>query len=303
MLDFSKFKHRHLRCAGLGEVLFDVYPSGEAKIGGAPANFAFHCKQLGLDAVVISSVGRDELGFAARDLLAAKFLPALLPDNDRPTATVQVSLAAEGVPAYTFAADTAFDHLPLTELMLKTAAKLDMVCFGSLAQRSVPSHQTILALLRALPAGALKVFDVNLRGSYYSKATIENSLAYTDILKCNENELPVLCEFAGVPEKKPEAYYAYLAGRGVAGFIFTEGPLQSTLFLNGERSVEPTPKIRAEDTVGAGDAFTAAAVTMLMRGMSLAGAHKFAAEVASYVCTRPGGMPELPPELLEKAGA
>lgn len=300
MLDFSKFKNRRLRGAGIGEVLFDVYPTGP-KLGGAPANFAFHCKELGVDALMISSVGRDELGFAARDLLAAEFLPALLPDNDHPTATVQVSMSSGGIPDYTFAADTAFDHLPLTDLMLQTAKRLDMVCFGSLAQRSAPSHQTIQALLAALPAGALRVFDVNLRGNYYCKHIIETSLASTDILKCNENELPVLCEYAGLTEKTPATYYAYLKGRGISGFIFTEGAHQSTIFLNDECSVLPTPKIRSVDTVGAGDAFTAAAVSMLMRGFTLQDSHHLAVETAAYVCTQQGGMPQLPAELVLKS--
>ena len=106
MLDFSKFKSKKIKCAGVGEVLFDVFPSGP-KIGGAPANFAYHCRQNGLEAVAISSVGRDELGFRARDWLAARFLPALLLENDKVTGAVNVSLSSDGVPAYTFVEDTA----------------------------------------------------------------------------------------------------------------------------------------------------------------------------------------------------
>ena len=129
MLDFSKFKSKKIKCAGVGEVLFDVFPSGP-KIGGAPANFAYHCRQNGLEAVAISSVGRDELGFRARDWLAARFLPALLLENDKVTGAVNVSLSSDGVPAYTFVEDTAYDNIPLSGVAIKLARELDLMCFG-----------------------------------------------------------------------------------------------------------------------------------------------------------------------------
>ena len=206
MLDFSKFKDKRIKCAGVGEVLFDVFPTGP-KIGGAPANFAYHCKQQGLDAIAISSVGKDELGFTARNLLAARFLPALLIENDKVTGAVNISLSNDGVPTYTFVEDTAYDNIPLTETALEIARSLDLICFGSLAQRGKVSHETIMALLDAMPEGALRVFDVNLRRNYYSKEIIEDSLKRTEIFKCNEDELPVLCKFAGLEKTDARAYF------------------------------------------------------------------------------------------------
>ncbi len=296
MLDFSKFKGKKVKCAGVGEVLFDVFPTGP-KIGGAPANFAYHCRQNGLEAIAISSVGNDELGYQARNLLAARFLPALLMENSKETGAVKVSLSADGVPTYTFVEDTAYDNIPLTETALGVARQLDLMCFGSLAQRGSVSHNTIMALLDVMPKGALRVFDVNLRRTYYSREIIEDSLKRTDIFKCNEDELPVLCELAGLENSTAEAYYDYLKSKGIYCFIFTEGAVQSTVYLNDEVSVLPTPKVDAVDTVGAGDSFTATLVSRLMQGDPLKKAHEKAVKISAYVCTQAGAMPDMPAEL------
>lgn len=299
MLDFSKFQGKRIKCAGLGEVLFDVLPTG-AKIGGAPANFAFHCKQQGLDAMAISSVGKDALGFKARDLLACNFLPALLLENDKQTGAVNVDLSEDGVPTYTFLEDTAYDNIPLTPLLLETAKSLDMVCFGSLAQRNRPSHGTIMAFLDVMKEDSIKVFDVNLRREYYSKNVIEESLKRSDVFKCNEDELPVLSEIAGLKEATSDRYFDYLQNRGIECFIFTEGAKESTIYLNNEKSVLPTPKVEnIVDTVGAGDSFTATVISSLMKGESLEKAHKKAVNIAAYVCTQKGAMPEIPNNFLK----
>lgn len=297
MLDIAKFKAKRIKCAGLGEVLFDVFPSGP-KIGGAPANFAYHCRQNGLEAMAISSVGKDELGFKARDLLAARFLPALLLENDKPTGAVNVSLSEDGVPTYNFLERTAYDNIPLSEVVLEVAKDLDMICFGTLAQRSTASHKTIMNILDFMREGAIRIFDVNLRRQYFCRDVIESSLKRTDVLKCNEDELPILCDLAGLKSQTKEAYRHYLKRRGINCFIFTEGSTQSTVYLNSEVSVLPTPKVKAVDTVGAGDSFTATIISSLMKGQPLAKAHAKAVQVAAYVCTQPGAMPDMPLELM-----
>lgn len=296
MLDFSKYKNRKIKCAGIGEVLFDVFPTG-AKLGGAPANFAYHCMQNGLKAMAISSVGRDELGFKARDLLAEQFLPALLLDNDKATGAVNVTLSSDGIPSYTFAEDTAYDNIPLTDEILETAGKLDLVCFGSLAQRGETTRRTLMAILDAMKKDSVRVFDVNLRRDYYSAEIIEESLKRTDIFKCNEDELPILGSLAKLETISADSYWEYLKKRGIYCFIFTEGASQSTVYLNDEKSVLPTPKVEAVDTVGAGDSFTATLVSQLMQGKSVKEAHRLAVKVAAFVCTRTGAMPELPEEI------
>lgn len=298
MLSFEKFKSKRIKCAGLGEVLFDVYPTGP-KIGGAPANFAYHCRQNGLEAMAISSVGTDDLGFKARDLLAARFLPALLLENSKVTGAVNITLSDTGVPTYTFVEDTAYDNIPSSEVALDIARELDLICFGSLAQRGKVSHNSIMEILDAMPKGSLRIFDVNLRRQYFTKEIIEESLKRTEIFKCNEDELPILCKFAGIEKADANEYNKYLRNRGIDCFIFTEGSLQSTVFLNDEVSTLPTPKVEAVDTVGAGDSFTATIISRLMQGHSLVSAHKKACELASYVCTQTGAMPDVPTELLK----
>ena len=298
MLDFSKYKNKTIKCAGLGEVLFDVYPTGP-KIGGAPANFAYHCQQNGLRAMAISSVGKDALGFMARDLLAERFLPALLLENAKPTGAVHIILSTDGVPAYTFVDDTAYDNIPTTEALLEVARHLDMCCFGSLAQRNIVSHKTIMQFLDAMPEDSLKIFDVNLRRDYYSKEVIEESLKRAQIFKCNEDELPILCTLANLKEISATAYNEYLKSMGIECFVFTEGSLQSTVFLNDEISIVPTPKVEhVVDTVGAGDSFTATLISQLMLGKSLADAHHKAVVLAAYVCTQKGAMPDIPDALI-----
>ncbi|MGN0901724.1 MAG: PfkB family carbohydrate kinase [Succinivibrio sp.] len=297
MLDFSVFKGKKLYCAGLGEVLFDTYDTG-VKIGGAPANFAYHCMQNGLNAVAVSSVGNDALGFLARDLLASKFLPALLISNDRPTGAVNVSLDENGQPTYSFLDNTAYDSLSFTEEMKSVSSIIDMVCFGTLCQRAAKSHETVIAFLLNMKKDSVKVFDVNLRGSFYSKDVISASLEYTDIFKCNEDELPVLCKMADLKDVSAKSYYEYLKTRGVDCFVFTEGAKQSTVFLGNTVSVKSSPKIQTTDTVGAGDSFTATLVSQLMLGRDLSIAHERAVKVAAYVCTQEGAMPQLPQDLV-----
>lgn len=294
MLDFTRFSALPLKCAGLGEVLFDVYASGP-KLGGAPANFAFHLKQMGLETLVISAVGRDELGQLARNLMALNFLPALLLDTEQSTGYVKVQLDAAGVPSYHFADNTAYDNIPEHEILMSLASQLNVCCFGSLAQRNEVSRRTIMKVLQAMPAGCrLRIFDVNLRSDFFTKEIIDQSLDCSEVFKCNEDELPVLCYMLGVKDATAEGFFRYLQQRGINCLIFTEGSKQSTVFINDEVSLLPTPKINAIDTVGAGDSFTASLIGMLLRGRSLKEAHARAVQVAAYVCTQRGAMPVLP---------
>ncbi len=299
MLDIQRFKGQKIKCAGVGEVLFDVYPTG-AKIGGAPANFAYFCMLHSLKALVISAVGHDALGFEARNYLAARFLPALLMDSDRPTGTVNVELSEDSVPAYTFASDTAYDNIRVNSAVLDTVKTLNMICFGTLAQRSEISHQSIMQILDAMPKDSIRIYDVNLRREFYSKKIIADSMARAEVLKCNEDELPVLAEIAGLKDASPAEYRRYLKDKGIDCFIFTEGAKQSTVWLNEEKSVLPTPKVEAIDTVGAGDSFTATVISCLMQGMELKKAHAAAARVSAYVCTQRGAMPDVPANLISK---
>ncbi len=183
---------------GLGEVLYDVLPQG-AKLGGAPANFAYHASQFGYDAVAVSAVGNDALGDQALATFDKNGLKYIIPRVSYPTGTVNVKLDAEGVPTYTFTPDVAWDHIPFTPEMQEAAKNAGAVCFGSLAQRSKESRETIMRFLEATPKDCLKIFDINLRGTFYDKDTIQNGLRHCDILKINDEELIIVGRLFGYP--------------------------------------------------------------------------------------------------------
>ena len=172
---------------GLGEALWDVLPEG-AKLGGAPANFAYHAAQFGHDAVAVSAIGADELGELTKQAFEEKQLPYVLPRVDYPTGIVNVTLDANGIPVYEIATGAAWDNIPFTAEMRKVAQSAVAVCWGSLAQRSEVSRSTILSFVDATPEDCLRVFDINLRLDFYSKEVIEDSMRRCNILKINDEE-------------------------------------------------------------------------------------------------------------------
>ena len=181
---------------GLGEILFDVFPTG-SKLGGAPANFAHHAGQHGLHSVAVSAVGNDMLGDEAVRLLNDKDLHHLLPVVDYPTGTVQVSLDKDGVPTYDIKQGVAWDNIPFTEETLEVAENAAAVCWGSLAQRSEKSRNTIYEFLDHTPEDCLKIFDINLRQNFYTKEIICESLRRCNILKINDEELVTIGRLFG----------------------------------------------------------------------------------------------------------
>ncbi len=300
MLDLKKFYGQKLHCAGLGEVLFDVFKEGP-KIGGAPANFAYHANKLGLESCVISAVGEDELGELAIKLLKEKGLKLEIQKVNKPTGYVQVVVDAQGMPTYKFADDTAYDNLQANEQFLALASKIQVCCFGSLAQRNKVSQESILKFLQHMPQDLrLRVFDVNLRSNFFNEKTIFESLIECEIFKCNDEELPVLMKLLDVSGSTELDFYRYLNTLGIYGFIYTCGAQSSSVFINDEYSTLPTPKVQALSTVGAGDSFTATIIALLLKGKDLKTAHKLACEVSAFVCTKEGAMPEYPLSLKEK---
>ena len=276
-------------CAGLGEVLFDIYGSCK-KLGGAPANFAFHCMKNDLDSIVISSVGNDELGSLAKDILKSFNLNSCLVDNEKPTGFVNINLDDRAVPSYTFKLDTAYDNIPLTEDLKNLAPKLDVVCFGTLAQRHKVSLNTITSFLDLTKSDCIKIFDVNLRSNFYTKEIIENSLKRCNIFKCNDEELIVLSKLFSLKDTSAQTFYSFLNTFGIKCFVLTNGSLDSTVFLNDEISTIKTPKVEVVDTTGAGDAFIATFISSLLKKDSMQIAHQKAVEYAAFVCTYKGAM-------------
>lgn len=283
---------------GLGEVLYDVLPEG-AKLGGAPANFAYHASQFGFDAMAVSAVGNDALADDALQTFDNNGLKYIIPHVDYPTGTVKVSLDADGVPTYTFTPNVAWDHIPFTPEMEAVAKEARAVCFGSLAQRSEESRNTIHRFLDTTPDDCLKIFDINLRGNFYNKEILKDNMKRADILKINDEELVTIGRLFDYPGLDMEEKCRILLHRyHFKMVVLTCGTNGSYVFLpDGGKTFMPTPKVEVADTVGAGDSFTAAFTASLLAGKPVKEAHERAVRVSAFVCTQKGAMPKLPEEL------
>lgn len=285
---------------GMGEALWDVLPDGK-KIGGAPANFAYHVSQFGLPSCVVSAVGDDPLGHEIIDNFTSKGLNFLIDEVPYPTGTVQVEVDPAGIPQYDIKENVAWDNIPVTEALLDLARQTRAVCFGSLAQRNVVSRDTIATFLDAMPKDddVLTVFDVNLRQGFYTKEILCDSMKRCNILKINDEELVTVSRMFGYPGIDLQDKCWILLGKyNLKMLILTCGINGSYVFTPGTVSFQPTPKVEVADTVGAGDSFTAAFIAGILRGKSVAEAHAIAVRTSAFVCTRPGAMPVLPPDLL-----
>lgn len=284
---------------GMGEALWDVLPEGK-KIGGAPANFAYHVSQFGLPSQVVSAVGNDPLGREIVENFTSKGLNHLIEEVPYPTGTVQVEIDPAGVPQYVIKENVAWDNIPYTARLEALAGQTRAVCFGSLAQRNVVSRDTINRFLDAMPqtADSLVVFDVNLRQGFYTKEILCNSMKRCNILKINDEELVTVSRMFGYPGIDLQDKCWILLGKyNLRMLILTCGINGSYVFTPGNVSFQPTPKVEVADTVGAGDSFTAAFIASLLKGKSVAEAHALAVRTSAFVCTRKGAMPELPPDL------
>ena len=284
---------------GMGEALWDVLPEGK-KIGGAPANFAYHVSQFGLPSRVVSAVGNDPLGREIVENFTSKGLNHLIEEVPYPTGTVQVEIDPAGVPQYDIKENVAWDNIPYTARLEALAGQTRAVCFGSLAQRNVVSRDTINRFLDAMPqtADSLVVFDVNLRQGFYTKEILCNSMKRCNILKINDEELVTVSRMFGYPGIDLQDKCWILLGKyNLRMLILTCGINGSYVFTPGNVSFQPTPKVEVADTVGAGDSFTAAFIASLLKGKSVAEAHALAVRTSAFVCTRKGAMPELPPDL------
>ena len=279
---------------GLGEVLWDVLPDGK-KLGGAPANFAYHVSQFGYEAIAVSAIGQDDLGEETLQALHEKQLNFCMPRVDYPTGTVQVTLDREGVPTYVIREGVAWDNIPFTAELEDLAYHTSAVCFGSLAQRSPQSRATIQAFLKVLPEGALKVFDINLRQNFYTRDLLVESMKACNILKINDEELVVLGRLLGITGLDMQNNCWLLLGKfDLDALVLTCGVNGSYVFTKGNVSYRETPKVEVADTVGAGDSFTAAFVAGWLSGKSIDEIHRVAVETSAYVCTCQGAMPNLP---------
>lgn len=283
---------------GIGEALWDCLPEGR-KIGGAPANFAYHMNRFGYDSIVVSAVGNDDLGKEIKEVFSEKGLEYLLETTAYPTGTVQVELDENGIPAYDIKENVAWDNIPFSHQLEAIAGKCDVVCFGSLAQRNPVSRNTLRRFLQAMPEkeNTYRVFDINHRQHYYDKEIISESLHACNVFKINDDELAVLKQLFNYEDMTDDqACMRMIRDWDLKILILTCGTDGSKVFTLEEVSYKDTPAVQVADTIGAGDSFTAAFIASILRGSTIKDAHKTAVSVSAYVCTCYGAMPEMPQE-------
>ena len=289
---------------GLGEALWDVLPEGK-KLGGAPANFAFQAGQFSdgsWQTLAVSALGNDALGDETAREIESKGLRYLMPRVDFPTGTVQVTLDDAGVPTYDIRQGVAWDNIPFTPEIEDVARNAKAVCWGSLAQRSEVSYNTIHRFLEATPKDCLRIFDINLRQNFYNKDIIRESLRKCNILKINDEELVLIGRMFGYPGLDIENKCWLLLGKyHLDMLVLTAGVNGSYVFSPGAMSFYETPKVKVADTVGAGDSFTGSFCAAILNGKSIPEAHRLAVDVSAFVCTQNGAMPKAPADLVARA--
>jgi fructokinase len=289
---------------GLGEILWDLFPSGP-KLGGAPANFAYITALLGNRGIVASRVGTDDLGRAATDHLTRMGVctASIQKDAVHPTGTVRVEVDAAGQPRFEIEEGVAWDFLAWTSDWQQLAAATDAVCFGSLAQRCPTTSGTIRSFVRATRPGAVKIFDVNLRQRFFTREILNESMGLADIVKLNHEELPRIMQMLDLANgDESESARRLAALHGLKMVCITRGP-HGSLLVSGDQPVAEHPgySVKVADTVGSGDAFTAALVHEYLRGSSLDAMNETANRVGAWVASQAGGMPTPPAGGLREA--
>jgi len=278
---------------GLGEVLWDLLPSGK-QLGGAPANFAYMANVLGDRGVVASRVGADALGREARQAMDKLGITTCYVQEDalRPTGAVEVHVDAAGQPEFTIAESVAWDALEWTSQWAELALKADVLCFGSLAQRAPASRATILRFLEAAPPATLRVFDVNLRHTFFTRNVLHESLQRAHVVKLNDQELPRISDQLALGGSTEEdRAQRLLQAYDLRLVCITRGDRGSLLVADGKAATHPGFKIKVADAVGAGDAFTACLAHNLLRGASLDEINEEANRLAAWVATQVGATP------------
>ena len=284
-------KERKPIIVGIGELLWDMLPTGK-KAGGAPINFVYHASRLGAEGYAISAIGDDMLGKEIIEELDRYHIQHLIEKVPYPTGTVKVGLTEEGIPSYTISERVAWDHIIATSNAVDLAEQADAICFGTLAQRSAQSRETIQAISSFAPTDAYRLFDINLRQHYYSKELIEESFYLANVLKANDREFAVLKELFGLTGSEKEVARWFIEKYNLRMFVLTAGASHSTIYTREEVSTLPTQQVQVVDTIGAGDAFSAALVIALLKGKSLEEAHQEAVKCAAFVCSKAGAWPD-----------
>jgi fructokinase len=281
------------KVVGLGEVLWDLLPE-RACLGGAPANFAYITALMGDHGIVASRVGEDSRGLEALRRMEELGLDIdhVQTDREHPTGTVKVELDGNGIARFEIAQPVAWDSLEWSLDWQRLAERADAVCFGSLAQRSEAGRGTIQKFLRATSPGTVKVFDVNLRQSYYSQEVLAESMRLADIVKLNDEELPKIMSLGKLPYKDELSSARLLLREYDLKLVcITRGGRGSLLVRDGDVREHPGFRVRVADTVGSGDAFTAGLLHEYLHGASLDLMNEVANLVGAWVASEVGAMP------------
>lgn len=283
---------------GIGEVLWDHFEDKDNYVlGGAPFNFTYHVNQFGLNSLVISAIGNDKLGQKLEADVKEKNVPYMLEHLNLPTGVVNIK-EVDGKPRYDILTERAWDHIPNTEQLKEIAANTKAACFGSLAQRSETSRNSIFAFLDAMPSDALRIFDINLRQKWYTEEVIKTSLQKANVLKINDDELLIIQRMFGYIDITQEnTCRLIMRDYQLDMLILTCGDKGSYIFTKDEMSYLSTNDIKVVDTVGAGDSFTASFIASMLKGKTIHEAHRIAVNVSAFVCTQKGATPIIPNNL------
>lgn len=286
------------KVVGIGEIVWDTFSDG-AVLGGAPLNFAFVASELGCSPVIISAVGNDDLASVTLDRIVEIGLDtSTVQRNELPTGRVLIELDEKGIPQYEIVENVSWDAIRCPEEDKALVADAAAVCWGSLAQRSQTSSEAVLTLLDSVREDCLKVFDINIRQHYYSREVIENSLGKADVLKLNDDELPLVAEMFGLDGEPAEQMAGLIRMFDLSMIIYTAGAAFSEIHgKDGCLSHIDTPEVQVVDTVGAGDSFTAGFIASRLNGASVREAHERAVRVSAYMCTQKGAINHIPSDI------
>jgi fructokinase len=288
-------KAEPFKIVGLGELLWDLLPAGK-QLGGAPANFAYITTLLGDEGIAASCVGSDDLGDEAIRRLKQLGVSTtfIQRDTNHPTGKVNVRVDGTGQPSFEICAPVAWDFLEWTVQWRRLAEQADAVCFGSLAQRSAMSRSTICCFLDATRAQALRVFDVNLRQNFYTKELLSDSMQRASIAKLNHEEVPRVMQLLGFePRDVESSAQRLLSLYNLELVCVTRGQGGSLLVKKDACCQHPGFPVKVRDTIGAGDAFTAALVHEFLRRSSLDHMNAVANRIGAWVASEAGAMPVL----------
>jgi len=288
---------------GLGEILWDVFPDG-ARFGGAPTNFACTAAGIGEQGFrigMVSAVGDDQQGLQARQILEDRHVDVSgIGCVDQPTGRVDVVVHDHGQASYEFLMDAAWDHIQWSDSLSAIARRADVVCFGTLGQRAPTSRSTIRRFLKLTPTSCIRILDVNLRPPFWTDDILRDSLPLANVLKCNDEELPILSNLLQVKGSDSDQLRTLIERYELRLAILTRGANGSLIVdQSGETSELSAATVQINDTVGAGDAFTAAVAIGFLESQSLSAIHRCASEVAAWVCTQSGATPVIPRDVCQ----